>query len=58
MLNTQIIPGGPCHLVIADANHQEEVHHPNATELYEKIFEADDDVSQACSEIVADFFEL
>ncbi|MEZ4773427.1 MAG: hypothetical protein R3D00_09625 [Bacteroidia bacterium] len=57
-VSTRPDPLSPCFLGIADANHQEEVHHPNATERYEQIFDKALEIETACGLAVAVFFEI
>ncbi|MEZ4773425.1 MAG: hypothetical protein R3D00_09615 [Bacteroidia bacterium] len=57
-VSTRPDPLSPCFLGIADANHQEEVHHPNATERYRQIFNRETPVIQSCGFAVANFFRI
>lgn len=56
MINTHVSPGDPCHLPIDQANHQEEVHHPNAWDVYTKIFDGVPEITQKCGQDTRDFF--
>ena len=52
------IDASTCHLGILETNHQEEVHHPEAEEMYEKIFNNDQEIKNKCGLDVAQFFKI
>ncbi|MDX2249885.1 MAG: hypothetical protein SF052_24080 [Bacteroidia bacterium] len=57
-VTTRPDPLNGCFLDIADANHQEEVHHPNATARYGQIFDRDQEILTSCGPFAADFFKI
>ena len=55
---TTLIDANTCHLEILETNHQEEVHHPEAEEVYDKILRDDVSIRTKCGSAVSSFFKI